>query len=353
MLCRTSNDGAAALQERIGTDGEPLYAAVARLALGASAHDNVGLVVGATRPEILAKVRALAPHAWLLAPGVGAQGASLSAAVAAGLRDDGLGLIVNASRSIARAASPAAAAFELRDAIRRVRDERRNRLVGDPAGESTDRHEGAAPAGAAALALADALLETGCVRFGSFVLKSGLVSPIYIDMRRLAGFPDLLDHVAVVLAALLAPLAWDRIAALPYAALPIGTAVALRTRRPLIYPRKERKAYGTGAAIEGPFEVGERVVVVDDLATTGLSKLEAFTQLEAVGLRVEDVVVVVDRQSGAAEAMAAQGKRLHAALRLGDMLDHWQNTGRVAADQIDAVRAFLAASSDADGDRRR
>ena len=109
----------------------------------------------------------------------------------------------------------------------------------------------------------------------------------------------------------------------------------------MIYPRKEAKSYGTGAEIEGGFAAGERAVVIDDLATTGGSKFEAIEKLAAAGLKIEDVVVLVDRQSGAAEALAAAGYRLHAVMTLTQMLDHWTLTGRVPAEQIAATRAFL------------
>ena len=95
----------------------------------------------------------------------------------------------------------------------------------------------------------------------------------------------------------------------------------------MIYPRKEPKSYGTAAAIEGAFAAGERVVVIDDLTTTGASKFEAIEKLAAAGLRVDDVVVLVDRQSGAKEALAAAGYRLHAVLTLNALLDYWARKG--------------------------
>src|SRR6185295_10747594 len=86
-----------------------------------SEYPNVGLVVGATDPEALARIRALAPDLWFLVPGVGAQGGDLPGLLRAGLRADGLGLLINASRSIARAADPGAEARRLRDEIRKLR----------------------------------------------------------------------------------------------------------------------------------------------------------------------------------------------------------------------------------------
>jgi uridine monophosphate synthetase len=206
--------------------------------------------------------------------------------------------------------------------------------------------EGAAPhndgtLSPAAAALADRLLDAGCVRFGQFTLKSGLISPIYLDLRQLISDPTLLAAAGNAYVELLRGLKFDRLAALPYAALPIATAISLAGGWPMIYPRKEIKAYGTGAEIEGGFAPGERVVVIDDLATTGGSKFEAIEKLAAAGLKIESVVVLVDRQSGAAEALAAAGYRLHAVMTLTQMLDHWTRTGRVPAEQIAATRAFL------------
>jgi uridine monophosphate synthetase len=124
LLCKTSNPGAGDLQDLQLANGEPVYAAVARLALGWNTHDNVGLVVGATQPEALARVRRAAPKMWILAPGVGAQGGDIEAALSAGLRADGRGLLLPVSRAVSRAANPARAAAELRDRIVSIQHQR-------------------------------------------------------------------------------------------------------------------------------------------------------------------------------------------------------------------------------------
>ena len=112
----------------------------------------------------------------------------------------------------------------------------------------------------------------------------------------------------------------------------------------MIYPRKEVKAYGTKAEIEGEYHAGETVVVVDDLATTGGSKFEAIEKLTGAGLKVTDVVVLIDRQSGAKEALAEAGYRMHAVLTLTELLDHWEATGKVEGDKIRETREFLQRS---------
>ena len=190
-------------------------------------------------------------------------------------------------------------------------------------------------------ALADGLLAADCIKFGEFTLKSGLKSPIYIDLRRIISYPKLLQQIADAYLPVLRPLSFDRLAGLPYAAIPIATAISLAGDYPMIYPRKEVKTYGTKAEIEGEYHAGETVVVIDDLATTGGSKFEAIEKLTAVGLKVKDVVVLVDRQSGAKESLEQAGYAMHAVLTIKQMLDHWESTGKVDKDKIEATRKFL------------
>jgi uridine monophosphate synthetase len=189
--------------------------------------------------------------------------------------------------------------------------------------------------------LADSLLEAGCIKFGEFTLKSGLISPIYIDLRRIITYPKLLTQIGQAYLPLIRDLQFDRLAGLPYAAIPIATAVSLAGDYPMIYPRKEVKSYGTKAEIEGDFAPGETALVIDDLATTGGSKFEAIEKLTGVGLKVTDVVVLVDRQSGAREALEQAGFHMHAVLTISEMLDHWEQTGKVDKNKIAATREFL------------
>jgi uridine monophosphate synthetase len=336
LLCKTSNPGSADLQnlEIASQAGASftLYEGVAHLAQEWNLNDNLGLVVGATDPQALARVRALAPDLWILAPGVGAQGGDLRSALQAGLRQDGSGMLLPVSRSLSRAEDPRQAAQDLRLAINRLRAEiAESRLASRSQPVTRDD------------ILADALLEAGCIRFGLFTLKSGMQSPVYIDLRRLISHPNLLGMVAEAYLPLLSKLSFDRLAALPYAAIPIATAISLKSGWPLIYPRKEVKAYGTAAEIEGEYSAGEQVVVIDDLVTTGGSKFEAIDKLAAAGLKVEEVVVLVDRESGASEALSQAGFRLSAVFTLTGLLDHWQRTGKVPEEQIAAVREFLKA----------
>jgi len=332
VLCKTSNPGADEFQA-LSVDGASLFETVARHAQDWNTPGNVGLVVGATDPGALARVRAAAPGLWFLVPGIGAQGGDLQASLDAGLRPDGLGMLINVSRAISKAGDPRAEAKRIRDEINTAR-----------ATLSTSR----APRSRCAQ-LARDLVTSQCVRFGEFRLKSGILSPIYLDLRRLVSHPPILARVARAYAATLKDLQFDRIAGIPYAALPIATAIALEMNRPLIYARREAKDYGTKAVIEGDHAPGETIVVIDDLATTGDSKIEAIRKLEEAQLRVRDVVVLIDRGQGAGPMLAEAGYQLHAVAVLPELLDEWLRSGAISPVQRDEVKSFLNAGQ---ADRR-
>lgn len=134
LLCKTSNPGSGDLQDLMVDSGQwtmvngqsstvHLYEHVAKLAQQWNTRNNIGLVVGATHIEAMKRVRAAAPDLWFLTPGVGAQGGELEAALKAGLRKDGKGMLINVSRSIARAEKPGLAAAELRDEILQIKSQ--------------------------------------------------------------------------------------------------------------------------------------------------------------------------------------------------------------------------------------
>ena len=340
VLCRTSNPGGHQIQEVELASGEPFYLEVARVAAAWAGPDRLGLVVGATEPEAIARVRSVAPDHWILAPGVGVQGGSLEAAVATGVRPDGAGLLLPVSRAIAASTDPATAVTDLAAMIDRAR-----RFI-DPD----------APVPETSLAIE--LFDIGCVQFGDFELKSGARSPIYLDLRIVAGHPRLMRRMAASYVPLLGSdnsslegestseaSRWggpiDRIAGVPLAGLPIATAVSLESDIPMVYPRPASKTYGTGSAVEGPFEAGDRVVVIDDVTTSGTSILEAAERLREAGLIVDTAVVLVDRGGGAVGSLATGGIDLRSVLHLTDVVGSLLRAGRITDSEADRVFAFL------------
>jgi uridine monophosphate synthetase len=190
--------------------------------------------------------------------------------------------------------------------------------------------------------LALALHDIGALKFGQFTLKSGLVSPFYIDMRLLVSYPVALEEAADALFQLTQNIRYDRLAAIPYAALPIGVALSLRARKPLVYVRKERKEYGTGRQIEGEFNAGESALLIDDLVTRGDSKLEAIAPLRTAGLNITDIAVLLDRESGGADMLRVRGYNVHSLLTMSGMVATLVKAGRISADQARVVTDWMA-----------
>ncbi len=186
------------------------------------------------------------------------------------------------------------------------------------------------------------LFDVGCIKFGEFKLKSGIMSPVYVDFRILVSHPDVLKMIGEKMVEMVEPLKFDRIAGLPYAGLPIAVAMSIEGNMPMIYPRKEAKDYGTAKMIEGKFQEGERVLIVDDVITDGGAKVDAIGPLARAGLQVKDVAIILDREQGGAEILAKMGYKLHSLMTLSQALDSLVKQGRVFEEMRDNVRTFIA-----------
>jgi len=347
LLCRTTNPGADRIQERRLDDGTPLYLAVADEVLSwepPSRTASIGLVVAGNDPSVLAAVRKRHPDAWFLAPGIGAQGGRADEAVAAGARSDGYGVLASASRSVADAEDPGAAARRLRDALERAREElpAGRRTAAAPPRPLAGPSQGTAPLSSdERQELLDGLFAVGAFRTGRFTLKSGKVWPFYVDLRRIGADPRILGLAGRAYAGLLAGIEADHVAGIPVAALPLAAAASLAAGMSLIYPRMERKDHGSGARVEGSWQPGETAVMLDDLITTGGSKREAAAILREAGLEVRDLVVLVERGEEGRRDMADAGIALHAWARIEDLLDAGLRSGRLDAATADRVRSYV------------
>ncbi|MFP4365279.1 MAG: orotidine-5'-phosphate decarboxylase [Spirochaetia bacterium] len=327
MLARTSNPTATQVQLQKMEDGTPLYLKMSEIA--SSWDSRIGLVVAANLPDVLRELRAKFPKVWFLAPGIGAQGGGMEEAVAAGCSLEGLGILPVVARGITAAKNPVQAASEYVHSLQRGVSVGKDRV---PMFRSLKER------------VLLGLVETECFKIGEFTLKSGKKSPFYVDLRRVQSSPELLKLTAKAYATLMEGKKYDRIAGIPAAALPLATAVSLETGIPLIYPRIPVKPHGTGNRVEGAYNKGETVLLLDDLITTGKSKVEAIEVLKEEGLVVEDLAVLIERGKQGREDMEEAGINLYTYIQIEDLLDLCRDEEFITAQMYQNMKDFLKES---------
>lgn len=170
--------------------------------------------------------------------------------------------------------------------------------------------------------LIEKMFEAGAVLFGRFVLASGKESDYYINVKKVITDPEALRLIARLMAekVRVEGIEFDRIAGPELGAVPIATALSLETGKPLVIVRKKPKGYGTNSQIEGEVRKGERVLLVEDVTTTGGSVLKAASVLESLGAKIAAISVVVDREEGAEENITGKGYRFLPVIRVSELL---------------------------------
>ena len=356
VTCHSSNPAARVLQHH-PSESDPLYLRIVREAQLWATPEQLLLEVGTSDPAILARVRREAPERFLILRSLWAEEDRLDALLEAGLSPSADGLLLPLPQNLLVEDDMAQRAAQLKQRISERRDhwlESRQKpaascsiwlpgLLGETSGQQPAAAAptgGPGPAGtggaippparpgngtptAAATAPVPAgapgepadpleslivdLFDIGCLLFGEYMQASGALFNYYIDLRQIISDPNLFHRVLHAYAGQLQGLSFDRIAGIPYGSLPTATGLSLQLHKPLIYPRKEVKAHGARRLIEGDFEEGDVVALVDDILITGGSLLEGIAKLESSGLVVRDVVVFIDHGDDQASPAAGGG----------------------------------------------
>ena len=332
VLTHTSNPSAEVIQSYPNTE-IPLYLEVVKAVQSWGSPDQLGLEVGTTEPWVLRQVRAIAPERTILTRSIWSDTTDLRAMLEAGLNNAGAGLLLPVPQDWLGEPRLAQRVQTLRQDINTLREQ----LSQGPSTCDLWQPQRQQMPLNPNQALIVKLYDIGCLMFGSYVQASGAVFPYYIDLRRIISNPQLFHQVLEAYAVLTQPLKFDRIAGIPYGSLPTATGLSLKLNHPMIYPRKEVKAHGTRRLVEGQYESGETALVIDDVLITGKSVLEGIQKLESSGLKVTDIVVLIDHEGGVRDKMQAHGYQAHAVFTLSEISKTLYETQRITEAQYGAI----------------
>jgi orotate phosphoribosyltransferase len=199
--------------------------------------------------------------------------------------------------------------------------------------------------------IAEALYLSGCLKFGNFKIKSGTVSPYYIDLARVLAVPKQLDIIAELATEKIRQIATsehiDKLASIELKGALIAPSIAVKLNLPCIIVRKEEKAYGvTGRTAGADITPGDSVLFFDDVISEGLSKIEGIKPLVALGASVKHMLVVVNREHGGKENLENLGYQIHALAKITDivtsLVKHEHISNEQASNVLDYVKNFKA-----------
>ena len=185
------------------------------------------------------------------------------------------------------------------------------------------------------------LNKIGAIEFGIFRLTSGKVSPYYINLRIVPSFPDAFRRICNLYIKLIENKIgkenFERIAGIPTAGISFASVIAHHFEKPFLYVRKDVKLHGRQRKIEGILMPGDRILLLDDLVTTGKSLINAAKAIRAEGGIVENAVVLLDREEGGKENLEKEGIKLHALMKASEAADKLYEIGAIDEEQYKTI----------------
>ncbi|MEO1004421.1 MAG: bifunctional orotidine-5'-phosphate decarboxylase/orotate phosphoribosyltransferase [Cyanobacteria bacterium J06638_38] len=333
ILAHTSNPQAEVLQ-RFPNLEQPFYLEVVKQAQSWATPKQLYLEVGTTNVEILRKIRAIAPERTILLRSLWSKKNNLESLINTGLNSMGEGLLIPIPQDFLAQPDLPQKVRDLNQKINLFRAAKANQAASceiwtpDVCLLTSHPYQ----------SLILELFDIGCLLFGEYVQASGATFSYYIDLRKIISNPHIFNQVLDAYGDIVQQLEFDRIAGIPYGALPTATGLALNLQRPMIFPRKEVKAHGTRRLIEGNFHPGEKVVVIDDILISGKSVMEGAEKLKSAGLQVEDIVVFIDHEGGVKDRLASNGYRAYSVLSISEITDTLYEAGRINQEQYNSFK---------------
>ncbi|BAZ43376.1 bifunctional orotidine-5'-phosphate decarboxylase/orotate phosphoribosyltransferase protein [Chondrocystis sp. NIES-4102] len=333
ILTHTLNPQADRLQGY--PDDQPFYLHLIKEVQTWATPEQLYLEVGTTEVEILEKIRAIAPERTILLRSLwNSSNYDLGSLIDTGLNSSGEGLLIPVPQDFLAANDLASQVAQLNQQLNNYRTAKMSQVssceIWTPDVCLLNKHP--------YQDLILQLFDIGCLLFGEYVQASGATFSYYIDLRKIISNPQLFNQVLNAYGDIVKTLEFDRIAGIPYGALPTATGLALNLQRPMIFPRKEVKAHGTRRLIEGNFNPGEKVVVIDDILISGKSVTEGAEKLKSAGLEIEDIVVFIDHEGGVKERLAAKGYRAHSVLSISEITNTLYESGRINQEQYNSFQ---------------
>lgn len=189
--------------------------------------------------------------------------------------------------------------------------------------------------------IAKALHKIDALKFGVFKLSSGKISPYYIDLRIVPSFPDayrqICDFYGAYITIKVGLNTFDRIAGVPIAGIPFASQIAYNLKKPFLYVRKGARRHGRQRRVEGILVSGDRVLLVDDLITTGLNLKKAAQAIRAEGGVVNDAVAFLDREEGGREKLEKLGIKVHPLVKISEIANILYELGAIDEENLKTI----------------